>query len=164
MVLAATVWPVPVAGRPADANAPVHVIAWVDGDTVDVVRDGRRVRVRLIGIAAPETAAGARAAAQGRKVGLDAGTIIFLGHLARDAAAYFAPPGVAVRLEFDVRVRDGDGRLLAYVWRGGRMINEKMLREGFALVDTAPPNVRHTERFLAAQQEARTARRGLWGW
>ena|SRR5829696_1719095 len=43
------------------------------------------------------------------------------------------------------------------------MFNETLLEEGYAQVATFPPNVRYVDRFLAAQEEARAAGRGLWG-
>jgi hypothetical protein len=43
------------------------------------------------------------------------------------------------------------------------MFNETLLQEGYAQVATFPPNVRHVDRFVGAQKEARTASRGLWG-
>ncbi len=55
-------------------------------------------------------------------------------------------------------------RLLAYVYpQGEEMFNETLLREGYAQVATFPPNTRYEDRFRAAQEEARSARRGLWG-
>ena len=38
-----------------------------------------------------------------------------------------------------------------------------MLRLGLATLYTVPPNVMHVEVFQAAQDEARAARRGMWG-
>jgi hypothetical protein len=69
-----------------------------------------------------------------------------------------------VALEFDVERIDPYGRVLAYVWLSdGTMFNEVLLREGYAQVATFPPNVKYTERFLAAQREARAENAGLWG-
>ncbi len=47
--------------------------------------------------------------------------------------------------------------------QGEEMFNETLLREGYAQVATFPPNTRYEDRFRAAQEEARSARRGLWG-
>ncbi len=73
------------------------------------------------------------------------------------------PRGSAVTLELDVRQRDQYGRTLAYAYDAkGRMVNEEMVRAGYAVVLVYPPNVRYVERIRAAAAEARTARRGLW--
>lgn len=69
-----------------------------------------------------------------------------------------------VELEFDEERTDPYARLLAYVYlQGEEMFNETLLREGYAQVAIFPPNTRYEDRFRAAQEEARSARRGLWG-
>ncbi|RME11542.1 MAG: thermonuclease, partial [Aquificota bacterium] len=74
------------------------------------------------------------------------------------------PKGETVYLEFDVQKTDRYGRLLAYVWLSdGRMLNEVLVKEGYAMVYTIPPNVKYQERFLQAQRYARENRKGLWG-
>ena len=70
--------------------------------------------------------------------------------------------GQRVRLERDVQSRDRYGRLLAYVWRDGTMINAELVRLGYAQVMTVPPNVRYQDLFLKLQRDARLAGRGLW--
>src|SRR5437870_5235537 len=61
------------------------------------------------------------------------------------------------------RRHDRYGRLLAYVLlRDGRMVTEELVRQGWAMVLTIPPNVRYADRFVRAQQDARQHRRGLW--
>ncbi len=37
------------------------------------------------------------------------------------------------------------------------------MEQGYAHVMTVPPNVKYQDLFLKLQQEARKARRGLWG-
>lgn len=85
------------------------------------------------------------------------------GARARTELARLLPPDTPVTLELDVRERDQYGRLLAYAFlRDGRMVNEEMVRSGFAVVLVYPPNVRYVERIRARAAEARAARRGLW--
>ncbi|HEU5039571.1 MAG TPA: thermonuclease family protein [Gemmatimonadales bacterium] len=112
-----------------------------DGDTF-YCRDGRKVR--LIGIDAPELGQGAA------------------GTAAREALRRLLPLGAAVRLEQDAAPRDRYGRILAYVWHGGRLVNEAMVRAGWAMLYTVPPNVRYVRRLERAQHEARAHRAGLW--
>lgn len=131
-------------GAPATASAATLagvVLAWTDGDTVRVRVGASTARVRLIGIDAPETSPDARAARQGRQLGRDAATIAALGRQAAAAAR----------------------RLLAYVWLpDGRMVNEILVREGWVMVLTIPPNVKYAYRFVRAQQEASAAGGSLW--
>jgi micrococcal nuclease len=42
------------------------------------------------------------------------------------------------------------------------MLNEEIVRAGYAKVITIPPNVKYNERFLEAYKEAKKYRRGLW--
>lgn len=71
--------------------------------------------------------------------------------------------GKTVGLEKDVSETDGFGRLLRYVWVGGDMANETLVRDGYALAATYPPDVGYAELFASLQMEAREAGRGLWG-
>ena len=70
--------------------------------------------------------------------------------------------GRTVRLELDVQKRDKYGRLLAYVYNGDKMINLEMVKEGYAMVYTYPPNIKHVNEFLSAQRKARQTSKGLW--
>lgn len=112
-----------------------------DGDTLRC-RDGRRVR--LIGIDAPERG-------QGEAFGPS-----------RDRLRALAPRDATVQLELDVSPRDQYGRTLAWVWRGDTLVNERMVREGWAVLYTSAPDVRHADRIVAAQAAAREERAGLW--
>lgn len=72
--------------------------------------------------------------------------------------------GKKVRLEFDAKRRDPDGRLMAYVYLpDGRMVNAEVLRAGHADLSIRPPNVRETEALRQAYREAREEMRGLQG-
>ncbi len=71
--------------------------------------------------------------------------------------------GKTVRLEFDVQQLDKYGRTLAYVYlEDGTFVNAWLVENGYAMVMTVPPNVKHQELFLILQREAREGRRGLW--
>jgi len=127
------------------------VVRIVDGDTIRVRVGGREERVRYIGIDTPESVR------QGTPVEC----------FARRAAAENARlvDGRRVRLELGAEPRDRYGRLLAYVFRveDGRMVNESLVRGGYARSLTIPPNDRYAKRFEHAVEEARGSRRGLWG-
>ncbi len=129
--------PDPAAAQPS----PCVVERIADGDTFTC---RGRVRVRLIGIDTPELAQGEP------------------GRRARAALARLIPPGTSVRLEHDVSARDRYGRELAHVWHGSRLINEALIREGWAMLYTVPPNVKYAGRLERAQKEARAEGAGLW--
>ena len=67
-----------------------------------------------------------------------------------------------MRLTLDVEERDRYGRLLAYVYAGSTVVNAELLREGYAVPLTVPPNVRFATRFRRLARDARRAGRGLW--
>lgn len=112
-----------------------------DGDTF-YCRDGRKVR--LIGVDSPELAQGEA------------------GRQARAALQRLLPAGRLVRLEPDAAPRDRYGRILAHVWSGPTLVNEAMVRGGWAVLYTVPPNVKYVRRLERAQREARAAGAGLW--
>ncbi len=61
-----------------------------------------------------------------------------------------------MKLEFDVEKRDRYGRLLAYMYLpDGRMLNEEIVKAGYANILTVPPNMKYQERFLKAYRGAR---------
>jgi micrococcal nuclease len=64
-----------------------------------------------------------------------------------------------------VEERDRYGRLLAYVYRArdDLFVNLALVREGYAMALTVPPNVAHTDELVAAARAAREQGRGLWG-
>lgn len=68
-----------------------------------------------------------------------------------------------MRLEFDDRQRDRYGRLLAYVYVDGILVNAELIRQGYAQVSTYKDNQRYHKEFTRLQQSAIAARRGLWG-
>ena len=117
------------------------VLRVADGDTF-TCRDGRKVR--LIGIDSPEQEQPP------------------FGSKAQQALRHMLPTGSALRLEYDVASTDRYGRLLAYAWVGPTLVNEAMVRDGWAVLYTVPPNVKYAERLGRAQREARAGGAGLW--
>jgi len=52
---------------------------------------------------------------------------------------------------------------LAYVYLSdGRMLNEEIVKAGYASLMTYPPNVKYQEKFLKAYREAKDKGRALW--
>jgi micrococcal nuclease len=127
----------------------VSVAEVVDGDTIRVDLDGQETAVRLIGVDTPERD----------------GPYTSLECYGEEASRFThdALDGRTVELEFDAERTDRFDRTLAYVWLDGALFNERLVRSGYAVVTTFPPNVRYVERFTAAQREARDEQRGLWG-
>ena len=136
----------------------------IDGDTVVVdLANGRLERVRLVGIDTPEVHESKKFAREITRIGRDAATLRRLGLRAAAFTGALLPASRRIGLELDGEQRDGDGRLLAYVWRDdGVLVNLALLEAGQARLFTVPPNVRHANRFRACAAVTRAARRGLW--
>jgi endonuclease YncB( thermonuclease family) len=132
---------------------PASLISVSDGDTIRVDVSGQIETVRLILIDTPETrdpnnppeCYGAEASA-------------FLEGL--------LPVGSELYLETDVSERDRFGRLLRYVWleRGdeANLVNEAMVRSGYAAQSTFPPDVKYEQQIQEAARFAREHGYGLW--
>ncbi len=71
--------------------------------------------------------------------------------------------GKTVKIEYDIEKKDRYGRILGYCYVDGVFINAKLLEEGYAVVYTYPPNVKHANLFYKLQTEAREQNKGLWG-
>lgn len=117
-----------------------RVIRVVDGDTV--VAEGGKT-IRLIGMDTPER-----------------GDCFF--NEAKEVTEKLVL-GKDIKLEKDVSETDKYGRLLRYLWLENTIVNEQLVRDGFAQVSTYPPDVKYQDRFAKAQQEARENKRGMWG-
>jgi micrococcal nuclease len=130
-----------------------HVTRVVDGDTLKARVAGRTETVRVIGLDTPES--------------VKSGTPVECFALRASAEAErLLPVGAAIRLESDPTQakRDRYGRLLAHVWLAdGTLFAEQMIRGGFGIhyVYGGVPSI-YARQLAAAQDEARTAQRGLW--
>jgi len=68
-----------------------------------------------------------------------------------------------VSLVRDVSDRDGQGRLLRYVYVGDVFINAELVRGGYAKADLRPPDIKFGDLFVRLMKEAQGQRVGLWG-
>jgi len=138
----ATVTP---AAQPAKEVRLYEVTRVVDGDTIEVVIEGKLYKVRYTGINTPEMS-----------------PIECFGQAATDKNRALVE-GKKVRLEKDISETDRYGRLLRYIYlEDGTFVNEVLVAEGYAQVATYPPDVKYQDLFLAAEREARKNNRGLW--
>ncbi|MFH1610568.1 MAG: thermonuclease family protein, partial [Patescibacteria group bacterium] len=118
----------------------VKVTRIIDGDTIEI-QTGEKIR--YIGVNTPET-----------------NECYF--NQAKDKNTSLVKDKEVI-LEKDVSETDRYQRLLRYVWLDGQLINEVLVKEGYAQAATYPPDVKYQARFLEAQAWAREQTRGLWG-
>ncbi len=92
------------------------------------------------------------------------GSVAPIGPAANDFTRRFVTAaGGQVRLRLDRERLDRQGRFLAYVFAGERMLNEELLLAGLARVQgECRMSASAKNRFLKLQAQARQARRGLW--
>jgi micrococcal nuclease len=135
--------PTPTSGRDL-----VKVERVVDGDTLEITLNGKREKLRLIGVDTPET----------KKPNTP---IMFYGE---EAAQYTKKrlDKKTIELEWDVDRLDPYNRFLAYVWIDGELFNRTLVSEGYARIATFPPNVKYVDKFKKDQEEARRNQKGLW--
>ena len=129
-----------------ETDAPGTLVTRViDGDTIELATGQT---VRYTGIDTPET------------VHPSKGVECF----GREAAAANRAlvEGKRVELEKDVSETDQYGRLLRYVYVEEEMVNDYLVRNGFAHASTWPPDVKYQGRFQTAEQYARENNLGLW--
>lgn len=136
-----------VIGKKTSAGENTFVVSEViDGDTVRL-SDGQVVR--YIGVDTPEIKEGDCYAEKAKYQ-----NTVLVG-------------GQEVRLEKDVSETDRYGRLLRYVFlqtdKGEIFINDYLVKNGYALIATYPPDVKYKELFLASQKKAKENFLGLWG-
>lgn len=133
-------------------HGPYRVVRVVDGDTVRVDRDGEEIVVRLIGIDTPETVAPDR-------------PVECFGPEASARATQLLS-GAQVWLEYDEAsgMTDKYDRTLAFVWLSpDDMLNEQLVREGYAEQVSYTDGFAHEARLQDAEDRARASGAGLWG-
>jgi micrococcal nuclease len=124
-------------------------VRGVDGDTIEAEIGGANEDVRYIGVDTPET--------------VKPGTPVQCFGPQASAYNHRLVEGTSVRLVFDRERRDVYGRLLAYVYLHGRLVNAALVREGLARTLTIAPNTAHAPLFRRLAARAGRAGRGLWG-
>ena len=139
---------------PSSSNATspyVPVTKVVDGDTFDVLLDGKTERVRLIGIDTPET--------------VDPRKPVQCFGIEASNTAKTLLSGKRVRLERDPTQDDRDvyGRVLRYAYvEDGPFFNQYMIAEGYAHEYTYEIPYQFQQAFRDAERAARESGRGLW--
>lgn len=148
-----TATPVPSADTlvpiPTPSKIEARVIGIVDGDTIHVSIGDDEYFLRYIGIDCPESK-------HPRK------PVEWMAPEAAEANHKLVE-GKTVLLEQDVSNTDRYNRLLRYVWIGDMMVNEELVRQGFAYSKAYEPDTKYQNLLNKAEQEAKVAKRGVWG-
>lgn len=132
-----------VPGIPGNAKRTT-VVSVTDGDTVELAGLGAS---RVIGVDTPEIYFGEEC----------------FGAEASAFARSMLIPGATAYYVHGIERTDDYGRDLVYLWLGGgTFYNAALVKEGYAVTLTIPPNVDYAELFRGLAADAREASRGLW--
>ena len=134
---------------PSVSNAGLFKVVRVyDGDTVKAVGHDIEIKIRLVGIDAPETSKKKRQ--QGQPFG-------------RKAEKYLA--GLVLNKVVDIKGYGSDryGRILAEIYIDDRNINLEMVKTGYAEVYSgSPPRGFYMKDYKKAEDGARNSGQGIW--
>lgn len=126
----------------------VYVTKVIDGDTFVYKKNGKNIKVRLIGVNTPELHHPFKSEE-------------FFGKEAKE----FTKDKIyrkKVYLEKDEEDLDKYGRELRYVWLSDGMLNDELLKEGFAETMTIEPNTKYKKDFKEILKKAKMERKGMW--
>ena len=145
------------------AQQKTTVTRIIDGDILQALYGEREKRIRLIGIDTPESRVNKKAKRDANMSEQDIKTIIEMGRKSKKYVDGLVKRGDLITIEFDAQERDKYGRLLCYVYlSNGKMLNKEILKAGYAVIMTIPPNVKYKDIFLRAYKQARDRKVGLW--
>lgn len=130
-----------------------HVEKVVDGDTITVITNGTKLKVRLYGIDAPEA----------EKRNRNTGAVTKEGQPYGDEAWRRLVEKVdGQRVRLDIMDVDRYRRMVSIVWIGEGNINREMVAEGWAWAYREYLKGPYASEFIQDEERARKQRLGLW--
>ena len=124
------------------------VLEVITPDTLKVLlKDNSQATVKLIGVKAP----------------------VDNEYYAKESLEYTknALTSKNINLEFDQKLTDDEHNILAYVWTndGKTLFNDELIVMGYAKTNLdEEDNVKFNEEFKRVEEEAKTAKKGVWGY
>ncbi len=135
----------------ADERMEAFVSPVTDGDTVRLNYEGTVQSIRMIGVDTPETR-------DPRKP-----VQCYGAEASRFTKEILLKQNVTISFDETQGIRDKYDRLLVYIWLpDGRLFNQLLISEGYAFEYTYNTPYIYQAEFVAAENDARTAQRGLW--
>ena len=116
------------------------VVYVADGDTFDVEKDGKKIRVRLYGVATPESAQA----------------------FGQNAMAFTSSQVMGKMVDVQKIDVDRYGRIVGIVSVGNLALNRHLVEYGYAMVYDAYCKKPFCSEWTKAEAVARKAKRGLW--
>jgi micrococcal nuclease len=120
-----------------------------DGDTITVIRANQtKLRIRMVGIDAPETPKGTKFPGQ---------------PYGKEAEAYLKQLVEGKRVKVEIYAVDRYKRLLSVIFLDGKDINRAMLEAGLAEVYRGPESDNpYKPQYQAAEEAARSTKKNIW--
>ncbi len=125
-------------------STTAQVLRVIDGVTIEVSADHQIYQVSYIGVGLLE---------------YEQDAVVWIRAKEKNEALV---EGKQVRLVQDRSDVDGSGKRPRYVLAGGVFVNLEMIRSGYAISVSAPPDLSCDTLFTETQQQAILAERGLW--
>ena len=134
-------------------KGPYYVTHVIDGDTIMTNIDSKSIKIRIIGIDTPESAA----SEDSDKINTHEGEIA-------TARAKQLLENKYVYIEYDKEKYDKYGRMLAYVYFDDKktMYEDIILSEGLAISLQIEPNIKYQKQFESIQNKAKDNKTGFW--
>lgn len=133
----------------SEQGALFTVIHVYDGDTIAVSNTKKIEKIRFLGIDTPE---------RKDKNGV---AQCYSKNAKKYLTKKLLDKKISLQRDELTKNRDVYGRLLRYVTFEGKLVNENLVKEGYAYVYTRSPITKLNE-FLAYEKTAREQKRGLW--
>ena len=143
---------------------PLQDIAAEDGDTLTINLDGKRQRIQLTGIDAPEDVDNPKLQVDIKRSKLNREDLLKLGQVATEQLRYLLKSQAPFVLYYNPQKRDRYGRIPGDIVNAkGESIAAQMISNGYAIVSRRSVPAALIERLLPLQQKALQQQRGLWG-
>ncbi|MGA8942952.1 MAG: thermonuclease family protein [Thermoactinomyces sp.] len=139
-------------GNTEKTEVPKQAVSVVDGDTLKIRLKEKTETVRMLLVDTPET--------NHPEIGKQP-----LGEEAKAFTQKLIQEAKKIELEKEETKRDQYGRFLAYVILDGKLLQEELVKSGFARVAYVDnPDAKYLDRLTEAEQEAQRKKIGIWQW
>ncbi|MFD1423471.1 thermonuclease family protein [Laceyella tengchongensis] len=139
-------------GNEERIEVPKQSVSVVDGDTIKVKMKKKEETVRLLFVDTPEI--------NHPNFGKQP-----LGDEAKAFTQKLINEAKKIELEKEETKRDKYGRFLAYLHVDGKLLQEELVKEGFARIAyVEQPDAKYLEELRKAEQEAKRKKVGIWQW
>lgn len=133
-----------------EAKDKVTLSKCVDGDTARFILNDEKIKVRFLGINAPEIASSTKKAEA-------------YGDKAKDYVCNKLKKAEKIELEYEPNSdqKDRYDRYLAYIFVDGKLLEEDILKKGYAEVKYANKNFKYYDSMIKAEEKAKKNKVGI---